>query len=338
MTIREVAKRAGVSVATVSAVINDNKYVSDELKQNVLQAINELNYRPNRWAKSLATGKGYTVAYIVPDITNPIFSRITKGIQEVANKENYSVILCSTNFDSGTLRRYVDWILEMRVDGVVFTGRHGEESLQEIQRLQAADIPVVTALAPSDVTTVDRVLLDDRESSRAAVRYLKEQHCTNIAFVGVRRSTTSKERFLGYCDEVGQWTEEHIGCGDDFTWDDGYAAAAQLLERPVTFDGLFAASDIMALGAMACLKEHGFAVPGDVQIMGFDNTYAQWAQAGFASMSIPAFEMGVTAANLLFQTMQRPQQGPATEVFAARLEVPRRRPKGSPEPVNEQTG
>ncbi len=330
MTIREVAKHAGVSVATVSAVINDNKYVSDELKHKVLQAIKELNYRPNRWAKSLATGKGYTIAYIVPDITNPIFSRITKGIQGVANEKNYSVILCSTNFDSPTRRRYVDWILEMRVDGVVFTGRHGRESLTEITRLQDAAIPVVTALAPSDVTDMDRVLLDDRESSRLAVRFLKESQCQRIAFVGVRQSTTSKERYRGYSDEIADYCPEQVAYGEDFTWDDGYQAAQQLTKNGALFDGVFAASDIMALGVIACLKEHGRDVPEDVQIMGFDNTYAQWSGQGFASMSIPAFEIGVKAAQMLFDRISEIEIPGMQELFMASLAVPRVRPSLNP--------
>ncbi len=326
MTIREVAKHAGVSVATVSAVINDNKYVSDELKQKVLKAIKELNYRPNRWAKSLATGKGYTIAYIVPDITNPIFSRITKGIQDVANKKNYSVILASTNFDNPTLCRYVDWVLEMRVDGVVFTGRHGSTSMKEIRRLRSAHIPVVIALAPSDITSIDRVLLDDRGSSRTAVDFLKKAKRESIAFVGVRGSTTSHQRYLGYKDEIDGWCEELLSFGEDFTWDDGYAAARALLEQGGKFDGLFAASDIMALGVMACLKEHGYHVPTDIQIMGFDNTYAQWSGQAFASMSIPAFEMGMKAATQLFDRMDETVGEIKNYRLVAELAVPNKGP------------
>jgi len=322
MTIREVAERAGVSVATVSAVINENKYVSDELRSRVLQAIRDLDYRPNRWAKSLATGKGYTIAYVVPDITNPIFSQITKGIQEVANGQNYSVILCSTNFDSPTLQRYVDWILEMRVDGVVFTGSHHQQSLDEMIRIVKAGIPLAAAMAPGSAEFVDRILINDQEAACQAVTILQNQGCHAVAFLGVSESTTSLKRLRGYQEAVTVYSPELTAFGADFTWQDGYTAMQAILSRGCLFDGVFAGSDLMALGAAAALREHSRRIPGDIQLMGFDNTYAHLADSPFQSMAIPAFDIGKTAADVVFWRMNDRQRPPTTTTLQARLVGP----------------
>jgi len=177
VTIKDVAREAGVSVATVSAVINKSRYVSDELVDKVLKAINKLDYYPNRVARGLKTQRTHTVAYIIPDINNLIFAGVTRGIQDRMEKVSYNVSLYNTDFSDKKLFRHITTIVENRVSGIILSAWHSTKVKEAISLIKKLNIPLVIVHSPRDIDDVDRILVDDVKGAfEATYNLIKRGH------------------------------------------------------------------------------------------------------------------------------------------------------------------
>lgn len=303
--MKDVAARAGVSVATVSAVINGSRPVSERLRQRVLAAIEELQYRPNHVARALSTKKTFVIGGLVPSIANPFFPQILKSFEEVAFRHSFSVVVCNTDGNPEKVRRYQEMLLEHRVAGVFLTLTWDLARPEVIRPFLEAKIPVVGVAGARAVDGIDLIMPDDEWGSREMTAILLRLGHRRIAFIGVKESETTRRRLQGFraacCDAGVEVCDKLIRLGTRFDEDEGYALTKRLLAEKAEFTALFAYNDVMAQGALTALAEGGIRVPEDVSVVGFDDTLARFTRPKLSSVAIPKEQMGRLAADLLLE-------------------------------------
>jgi len=312
ITIREVAEKAGVSSTTVSHVINTTRFVSEETRQRVLSAMQELGYRPNYLARSLRRGETHTIGLILPDSSNPFFAEIAHSIEEVAFRQGYSLILCNTEGDLEKERRYVEVLSKKQVDGMIFVAA-GEQtdSLQELLRLRTPLVIVDRDL--SEHLDVDTVLTDNRQGGYQATRHLIDLGHQRIACItGPSNLTPSAERVSGYTGalaEAGLPVDEQLILRGDFHPRSGGEATLHLLGMQVPPTAIFTCNDLMAIGALSAANEAGYPVPARLAVVGFDDIeLASHTTPPLSTIAQPRAEISQTAINLLLERINEHSQ------------------------------
>lgn len=316
-TIRDVARRAGVGVGTVSRVLNSKGHVSNATREKVLRAVEELNYQPNNLARSLATGRSRLVALVIPDITNPFFPTVARGVEDAASTMGYTVVLCNTDGDPAQEMAYAKTLRELRVDGIIFVVSSPDSAA--VWELLRGHFPLALIDRQVEGASVDAVLVDNVSSAREATRHLIRLGHRRIAHIsGPPQLTTSRDRLRGYLEalgEAGLEADETLIRAGDFRYHSGYARMKELLEAQDPPTAVFAANDLMAIGAIRALGESGRRVPDDVAVVGFDDILlASLVRPALTTVSQPAYQMGVTATELLIRRMDGLVSGPPQEV------------------------
>jgi len=306
-TIKDVAQCANVSVATVSAVINKSRFVSDELIGKVLRAINKLNYYPNRIAQGLKTQKTHTVAYLIPDINNPIFARVARGVQDAMEKASYDTSLYNTDFSDKKLFRHLTTIVENRVSGIVLSAWHSQEVKEAISLIQNLNIPLVIVHSPRNIDNVDSILIDDQKGAYEATCNLIKRGHKRIVSLGAKNSTTSRLREKGYREallEKGLSGEKGLILqADSFSQEDTFHTMQELYKSHSDFTAIFAHTDLMAIEAMRATLEEKLRIPEDISIIGLDDAYGHLASPKLTTMHVPNYEMGRKAAQILLERL-----------------------------------
>lgn len=306
-TIKDVAERAGVSITTVSHVINETRYVSDELTERVSKAMRELNYQPNTIARSLRSGHTKTIGLIVPDISNPFFAEVSRKIEDRGLNHGYSVILCNSDDNNEKEAGYIDVLVSKQVDGIIFisAGFVGKN----IQKPLNANIPFVVADRDISGVQADVVLVENFKGGYEATKYLINLGHTDIACItGPSRLTPSSQRVEGYhaaMNEAGLYINGNLEMIGDFRFQGGEASMEKLLstEKPPT--AVFACNDVMALGALCAIYNHGLRVPEDISIMGFDDIpLSQCVYPAMSTIAQPMKELAELVVDFLVERMQ----------------------------------
>jgi len=305
--MRDVAERAGVSVTTVSHVINETRPVSDELRQRVLAAIDELGYQPNVLARSLRRGETHTIGMIVPDSANPFFAELARGIEDTSFAHGYNLILCNSDGDLDKELIYADVLTEKQVDGILFVA--AGVSTDHIRALQERRIPVVIVDREIPDVSVDQVLTDNARGGWLATRHLLELgHRCIGCITGPSDVTPSAERVTGYrqaLSEGGIPVDEVLIVKGDFQYGSGYRAARQILARDDPPTAIFTCNDLMAVGAISAAVEMGRQVPVNLSVVGFDDVrLASFANPPLTTIVQPKYEMGVLATTMLLERMR----------------------------------
>ncbi|HYF91592.1 MAG TPA: LacI family DNA-binding transcriptional regulator [Symbiobacteriaceae bacterium] len=303
-TIRDVAKTAGVGLGTVSRVLNNSGYVKPETRERVLQAADYLGFVPNMVARSLVRKTTSTIGLIIPDITNPFFPAVTRGVEDEASEAGFTVFLCNTDNDPGMEAQDVKKLRERQVDGMIFVGTTDRREL--VEALLAEGIPVVVTDRQVADLDVDSVLVDNAAGARSACRHLIDLGHAQIAHAaGHRLTRTGQERFAGYTQalqEAGIPADEGLIAWGDFTVESGYRVAQVLLGRAPRPTAVFAANDMMAFGVLRAAQEAGIAVPEELSVVGFDDIQmAGLFRPGLTTVRQPAYEMGRLAMTLLLE-------------------------------------
>jgi LacI family transcriptional regulator len=324
--MRDVAERAGVSVTTVSHVINETRPVSDKLRERVLAAMDELGYQPNRLARSLRRGHTHTIGMIVPDSTNPFFAEVARGVEDTSFEQGYSVILCNSDGNLDKEVFYTNVLAERRVDGILFVA--AGISTEQIRDLQARRMPVVVVDREIPDVAVDSVLTDNARGGELATRYLMDLGHRCIGCVtGPSGVTPSAERVTGYrqaLDESGIPVDEVLIVKGDFQYESGHQAACQLLSMDNPPTAIFACNDLMAVGALSAAAEMGRRIPADLSVVGFDDvSLASFANPPLTTILQPKHEMGVIAATMLLERMHEPEMPPRRRMLDTSLLVRR---------------
>ncbi|HHT73748.1 MAG TPA: LacI family transcriptional regulator [Firmicutes bacterium] len=319
MNIKEVACLAGVSPATVSRVLNGSKNVRKSTRRKVLQAIEESGYRPNQVARGLRLRRFQSIGLVVPDITNEFFATIARSIEDVLHEHNYNLFLCNTREDGEEERRYIKALLDKFVDGIIFVSGGFEENLDLFQ----GDIPVVAIDRRSNLEGVSFVTSANYEGGYLAAKHLIECGCRRILMVRDQKQVAPMEaRWAGYVD-----------CLKDYNipYDEGLVvsipvereAAREYLLRmhsQLEFDGIFAATDVLAIACAHTLLRLGYSIPKDVQIVGFDNiTAAEYYNPSLTTIAQEKEALGRKGAELLLERIEDPEKEPATVVLPVQL-------------------
>jgi len=309
-TIHDVAKNAGVSVATVSHVINGTHYVSPELAERVYQSISQLNYRQNKLARALSRKNIPLLALIVPDISNPYWSALARAVQDVTDPHDYSVIVCSSD---GILEREIRFLRSLSgwVSGLILHPYH--VSQVQVNQLILHNPPVVIlgefTTSEKQPLNWDQVAANNRESVMVAVEHLIGLGHRRIAFIqGTAGTPSSVKRMAGFLDALnsaGLPAEDNLIIPGDYTRVGGRKAMAELLTRPDPPTAVVCANDLSALGALEEAQLRGYKVPQSISIVGFDDIdEAALASPPLTTIRLPPHEIGVVAAEKLIERLK----------------------------------
>lgn len=301
-TIKEVARKAGVSYATVSHVINNTRFVSQDTRERVLFAMQEVNYRPNDLARSLRSGKTNTIGLIIPDSANPFFAEIGRSIEGTAFQLGYSVILCNAEQDPRREEFYVDVLTKKQIDGVIFAAS-GEQT-GPLQYLLDKGIPLVLINRDLANINLDAVLIDDRQGGYLATHHLIELGHRRIACIaGPRTTTPSGDRVTGFqkaLAEAGIPYDEELVVRGDYHPGSGYEITLRWLALPDPPTAIFCANDLMAVGALGAAARTRIRVPEELSIIGYDDIeLARFCTPPLSTISQPKSKIGTLATQFL---------------------------------------
>jgi len=313
VTIKDVASHASVSVATVSAVLNKNKYVSPELAQRVRESISALSYKRNSFAHGLKTRVSYNIGLIVPDITNPFFTNIARGVEDVASAHNYSLILGNSDEDPEKEKKYLQLLGSKQADGLIIavTAR-SHEYLQSLPIQHLALVSIDRSLFDLGI---DTVMVDNRAGARTAIEHLIALGHRRIGLVtGIRGIAPTEERLLGYTEAL----EKHGIAVDPALIAVSYArvgggerGAMQLLALENRPTALFMMDGTMAIGALQAIAKSGLRCPEDIALVCFDDfTWAAVMRPHLTVIDQPTYEIGQRSAHLLFERLQNRKRAP----------------------------
>lgn len=323
--IKDVARRAGVSVTTVSRVLNGEKYVKDDLKRKVNQAIEELGYAPSHIARSLVRNKTNLIGVIVPDITSSFYSTILSSIEEAASANDYTLLVCNISEDIDKELKYLNVFQEMRVEGIIIMHEKINEDIRNL--IHKIKIPVIfSSVKPMDQQLVS-VIIDDYQAAYDATKYLIELGHEEIGFIGgdMRDITSGQNRYSGYRNALSDHglkiVYEHIRFGD-YKVKSGYEQMKELLRVKQPPTAVFAVSDDMALGAMNCIRDNGLSVPEHISVLGFDGSQlTELVRPTLTSMEQPIQEMGKVTVKTLLKQIQSGESPEQDIVLQHRLVV-----------------
>lgn len=302
-TIKDVSRLAGVSVATVSRVLNQKGYVHEDTEKKVMNAIRELNYIPNDVARSLTKKSAKMLALIVPDITNPFFNELARAVEKVTQLYGYATILCNSDDTPANEKQYIHALKQKYIDGFILASN--TLSAEEVQQL---DVPVVT-LDRTISDTIPTVASDNREGARLGVEYLLDRGCNKIAHIrGPEQLSIADERCQGYLDVVQEtaWFSPELIVEGNFNLNQATDTVNRLLDCHPDIDGIFAGNDIMAMGALRAVQKRGIPVPDQMQIVGFDGiSLGEMVYPELTTVAQSIYEMGLLAARMLIKMIER---------------------------------
>jgi LacI family repressor for deo operon, udp, cdd, tsx, nupC, and nupG len=313
ITVKDVAKSAGVGVMTVSRVINNSGYVSQSTRERVTNAIRELGYTQNMTARSLSSRKSQVLAIIIPDMTNAFFSSIARGAERTARRHGYHVLIGDSEGTVENERAFVETAVSRMADGVILVApRMGEA---EIRRADAR-IPAVVVDRGMRTPGIGDVYVDNKRGSHDVVEYLISMGHRRIGFVsGPRNVQNSRRRRAGYesaLREHGLAVDARLVCPGAFMCEDGIAACDHFLDlsRPPT--AVFCSNDLMAIGLLRRARERGLSIPEDLSIVGFDDIpLAEWVTPALTTVRHPMLEMGTYSVELLLTRVKGAPLGPS---------------------------
>jgi len=317
-TIIDVAERAKVSKATVSRVLNHNPQVKDEIRERVLRAIEELGYRPSAIARNLATNRSNVIGLILPDITNPYFPVIARGIEDAAHQLGYSLFISNTDNDPKREQEYIHKMVEQQVGGIVLiSSTLDEETVHELTSLRT---PIVLCDRLIVGEPFDAVLIDDYKAAYEAVSYFIGQGHHRIAHLaGPRNIHSAENRKNGYLDAMRSANLEPFVSVGTFSYESGVHQMGAVIDeyRPTA---LFASNDLLALGAMHEIHRRGLTIPGDIAVIGCDDIpFSKMSRPLLSTISIPVYQIGVTAVQLLEDQMKGVRVGMKNVIMEHKL-------------------
>jgi LacI family transcriptional regulator len=315
VTLKDVARRAGVSTATAGRVLGGYGYSSAESRRKVLRAARELGYRVDAVARSLATGRTNAIGLVVADIENPFFAEAARGVSDVAAEHGNTVILANTDEDVGKEETAITVLLEKRVDGLIVTPASSEHQ-ENLAPLLTQGFAVVMLDRKVEGLAADSVLVQNIEGARQAVAYLINLGHKRIGAVcDSLQITTNIERIAGYRQahaEAGLPLDESLIRVGGYTRQAALEETKALLALPCPPTALFAANNFMTIGALLAIRETGRSIPKDVALVGFDDMdWTTLCQPQLTTVAQPVYELGRVAAERLLARIKGDQSPPA---------------------------
>lgn len=324
ITIYDVAREAGVSMATVSRVVNGNPNVKPTTRKKVIEAIKRLGYRPNAVARGLASKKTTTVGVIIPDISSVFYAELARGIEDIATMYKYNMILCNSDQNHDKELRLVNTLLEKQVDGILFMGNKITE--EHVQMFQSTHVPIILSSTRDAKCELPSVNIDYKQATYDATQLLIEKGHTRIAFISgpVEDPLTGLERIDGYkwaLQKAGHPIDENMIVYGDYRYQSGLDVTKHLLELEEIPSAILAMSDEMAIGAMHCCQDNGLSIPEDMEVIGFDNTrLTSMVRPRLTSVVQPMYDIGAVSMRLLTKYLNNEPVEDDTVILPHRIE------------------
>jgi LacI family fructose operon transcriptional repressor len=319
-SIKDVAKAAGVSTATVSRVLANNAPIRPETRERVMQAVAALDYRPNLIARSLRAQKSTKIGLVVSDIRNPFFTAIGRAVEDTAYEQGYSVLMCNTDEDPEKETMYLNILHDENVAGVIFSPT---QKFSAAAKNFHSSMPFVIIDRMVNTDKADMVLLDNVSAAYELTSHLIENGYRSIAGLFGNASTTGKDRQLGFQNALEKhglhsaavhFIEPRIK--------HGYEMTRSLLAQAEHPDAIFTSNSLLTAGAFQAIRDCGLAVPGEVALVGFDETtWGALVDPPITVIAQPTEEIGRTATELLFQRINEPERTTKTVILKGKLLV-----------------
>jgi len=323
-SLTEVAEKAGVSIATVSRVINNSSKVNPETLLKVQQAIKELKYKPNRVAKRLRNrnASGNLLGVLIPDIQNPFYVEVLRGIEDVTYENKYALIMCNFSQDEKKEKLYLDILQSESIDGLI--AAPVSENDQNVINLLKSGLPIVCVDRGLSGVDVDVVLVENRNGAFSAVDHLAKSGYKRIAYIaGLPNIPSSRQRLQGYEDALKanglQFDQILVKYGDS-RHESGVILCNELLNLPVPPDALFTGNNLITLGALETIHKRELKIPKDIAIIGFDDMY--WSislNPPLTAVRQPAYEIGRRAAEQLILRINDPHRPTVSMIMKTEL-------------------
>lgn len=310
-TIRDVARRAGVSISTVSRVLNNYSNVNDETRMLVEKAVKELDYSPNALAKGLRSQKSQTLGLVVNNILNPIYSVLAQNIETTVRRYGFHLFLCNSGANPQQEAEYLEALWHKKIDGLIISPTGA--NIELLERYLQARIPVVQIDRRVEGLNANVVLTDNAQGAQQLTAHLLEKGYRKISvIVGLQTVTTGVDRLKGYFDallEKGIAPESAYVKIGDFSEETGYKLMKELLALPDPPDSVFVGNNLMARGAIMAIREAGLKIPRDIAFVMFDNP--DWSILHDPPLTVieqPADQLGIQAAELMLKCLRDPKE------------------------------
>ncbi len=323
-SLTEVAKRAGVSIATVSRVINKSSSVNEETRAKVLKAIKDLKYQPSRVAKRLRSKSASSnlIGLLIPDIQNPFYVDVLRGVEDVAYENNYAIIMCNFAQDEKKEKMYLDILQQESIDGLIAAPAHEKDA--NVIKLLNDGLPIVCVDRGLIGKDVDVVVVNNRDGAYAAVDHLIKSGYKRIAYIsGQKQIPSSKYREMGYRDALvdnGLSVDLDLIKYGDSKHHSGVELCEELLSSPNPPDAIFTGNNLITLGALETIHKRELKIPEEVAIIGFDDM--MWSislNPPLSAVRQPAYEIGRRGCELLIQRISDPKRSPIQMTLNTKL-------------------
>jgi LacI family transcriptional regulator len=318
VTIKDIARRLDISYATVSRALNDRYGVHPKTKEKILAMAQEINYLPNAIARGLVKQHTETIGLVIPDITNPFFPEVARGIEDRAEEKGYSVFLCNTNWEQEREAKYLSLLREKRVDGIILAPVSNKSPLD--REFDDKALPLVFVSEVRRGMGKSYVAIDNVHGGYIATRHLIHKGYRRIGFFGATEDElTSEERYHGYTKalkEVGLKERKKFVRFGDYGTNTGNRLITDMIRKGDYPDAVFAVNDLFALSVMQGIRESGLNIPGDIAIIGFDDIpFASFPEIQLTTIAQPKYQMGRIAADLLLEQIHEKSGSKKKEII-----------------------
>ena len=307
ITIKDVARLSGVSISTVSRVINDSKPVSPEVRKKVLEVIEETGYKPNEVARSLVTRRSYLVGVIVNDLSNSYIAEMVKGIEEVGRMYNYDILLCGSYYDKEAQMNHLSLLNRKQAEGIILIGYHFDDEIIEAVKKNTKHSMYFTRDIKND--SIDYISINSYLAAAEMTNYLIGEGHTKIAFLSDfgESSTHEHDKIRGYKDMLKEnnidFSKVYVAEGRRYN--DGYAMATEVMKDLGSITAVFCANDELAIGLINHLFDEGYKVPDDISVVGYgDYKESQHVRPTLTTISEPFYDVGAVTVRTLIKKIE----------------------------------
>jgi LacI family transcriptional regulator len=315
ITLKEIAAELGISITTVSKALKNYPDVSEKTKKAVIDLAEKLHYTPNSFAVNLRTKESKTIGLIVPEVMHHFFSNIINAIIDEAEKNQYLVIILQSNETLALEKKQVDLLINKRVDGILMSLSNESNNDDHIKAIIDRNIPFVMFDKISKLSKCSKVVIDDQKAAFNAVQHLIDNGCRKIAHIrGPLNPQNAIDRFIGYKKALEKnnipFDSKLVYTCENVTFQEGIDFAKQILAEHQDVDGVFAITDLVAVGVLSYFNDNKIKVPEQVAVIGFSNWFiSQVLTPKLSTVDQPSHLMGIAAFNLLLEEMNCHKEG-----------------------------
>ncbi|RTZ00356.1 LacI family transcriptional regulator [Flavobacterium sp. RSP49] len=315
ITLKEIATKLGISITTVSKALKNYPDVSEKTKKAVIELAQQLHYTPNSFAVNLRTKESKTIGLIIPEVVHHFFSNVVNAIINEAEKNGYLVIILQSNETLALEKKQVELLINKRVDGIIMSLSNESNNDDHIKEIINRNIPFVMFDKIAKLSKCSKVIIDDQKAAFNAVQHLIDNGCRKIAHIrGPLNPQNSIDRYIGYKKALEKnnipFDTKLVFTCENVTFEEGRDFAKQIIEEHADIDGIFAITDLVAVGVLAYFNENKINVPEQVAVIGFSNWFiSQVLTPKLSTVDQPSHEMGIASFNLLLEEMNCHKEG-----------------------------